>query len=999
LSIKTAELFKNLLTALLNIFLAVWVTDMYAQTQSSIHQLPQLVYRNWNNQNGLPQNTINDLGIDGQGYLWIATEEGLVRFDGATFLVRNESNTENLFSGNFTDICVWGDILYAASRNTVVVIQNGNISTIDFRPYLTNAWIKCIETDDAGRTWVGTSGGDIYQIEKGSVVPWKGQSLKEYGPIEVMKAKGQSMMVGTAKGLLQLDHSTRSVKKYTDFEGLIITAMEVEKDGQLWIGTAEKGLYKLLGDQVILHLTEGKGLKEQYINSLSLKDKELWIGTRSSGYQVYKEGVLSDPSQFYYANNGVKSILHIGDQITWLGTMSSGLIQALPAQIQMFCADKKLSESIILPIYQHKNKDIWVGTAGNGLFRITNGKVAHFMKEHGLSSNLVLSVYGTESYVYIGTSNGLDRFNLNKNIIDRRFTKEDGLTNNSIQSLLYDSQKRLWITTRAGGVHILKNDVQVEKVAALPETLNKMAILNLFEDRSGNIWFGSRGGGMLRLGKDAKLVHFNQRVGFNAEIVYNFYEDAAGAMWMATDKGLYCYYKGKFTQFDKTNGLRFNESYRIMEDSKGFLWLSGNFGLQRIALAELREFRDKQVSATQLSVTLFNTIDGMANAETNGGFSHAGWKMQDGKLWFPTVQGVAIVDPERIIEKKSPVHIQLESFRYGNREFTPVNGLKVPPGINNIEIHFTSIDFTKANDINYYYRLKQLGDEWKPLNNRKVVYFTGLAHGNYTFEVKAERYGQWSEVATQYFTIEPYFYQSVWFKALTLVLCMMAGFLVFRYQKKREEQKLLVAKNITKAQIMGQEKERQVIGVELHDNINQQLATVKLYLDIARSNENGRLAMVEKSEQVVHNVINEIRLLCKTLTPPTLKDIGLNEALHEMIETYRVTEKYNIHYTCPASLDDLEEGLRFSIFRIVQELLHNIQKHAHPTNVFITIDYQDALIKIQAKDDGVGFNQKEKPRGAGFTNISNRLELYNGTMTMKASEGAGCIIDITIPVT
>jgi len=966
-----------------------------AQVRSADVSVPQLVYKNWNNQNGLPQNTVSDIAIDASGFLWTTTEEGLVRFDGATFSVYNESNVTGLYSNNFTDISTNGTVLWAASRNSLLRVEGKRMAVIDFRKYLGNSWIKCVEADPTGRLWIGTSNGTLFYLERNAVFKWSG--LKPLISIETIKAIGENIFVGTAKGLIEIQENSKHWV-YPELIDKHITALASNGKGELWVGTAEDGLFVMDKGSVLLHLTEKEGLREPYINSLAIGEKgEAWIGTRSSGYQIYKAGSWMIPDQKEFFKDGIRSILIKDQYTTWVGTNSSGLVMAKQSKIHMLDVDKKLASSIILPIYQHSDGEVWIGTAGNGVNRLANNTVTNFNKENGLSNNLVLSVYGTPSHIYIGTANGLDRFDLRTSRIDRRFTKNDGLSNNSIVALLSDRQKRFWITTRSGGVHLLKENNRIQK-QSLPDSLATTTFITIYEDRSGNIWFGSRGGGMLRLDTAGRFTQFNQKSGFNADIVYSFMEDAEGGLWMNTEKGLFCFYKDRFTLFDKAAGLRYNDNYRALLDNEGYVWLSCNYGLQRVSLASLQAMRDKGKKGEQLSVQLYNTVDGMTNAETNGGFSPAGWKMQNGQLWFPTVEGIAMVDPKLIYNEVNSLDIQLQQFKYGRHMLLPGKGISVPPGTNNIEIHYTSIDFAKASNIQYYYRLKGLSDEWKMVGNRRVVYFTGLSHGEYTFEVKAEQFGKWSEVASLDFTVKPYFYEARWFKMVLLALFLGIGVIVILYQRKKEKRKLLLAKEITKAQIMGQEKERQVIGVELHDNINQQLTTVKLYLDVAKTNDEARVNLIERSEKVLQSVIDEIRDLCKSLTPPTLKDIGLAEAIQELIDSYEAAGQFVIHYVCKYDLDELEEDLQFSIYRIMQEQLQNITKHADAKNVWISMDNKGSKINIQVRDDGIGFNKKAKAEGVGFANIINRLELYNGTMEIITAPQNGCYINIIIPV-
>jgi two-component system sensor histidine kinase UhpB len=219
---------------------------------------------------------------------------------------------------------------------------------------------------------------------------------------------------------------------------------------------------------------------------------------------------------------------------------------------------------------------------------------------------------------------------------------------------------------------------------------------------------------------------------------------------------------------------------------------------------------------------------------------------------------------------------------------------------------------------------------------------------------------------------------------------------IFYVLKARARRKLLEQKMVTKAEITGQEKERQLLGTELHDNINQQLATVKLYLDVAKNDENMRLPMVEKSEVVVQNVIDEIRSLCKSIIPPTLKDIGLEEALKDMLTSYTSAGKFLAHFKNTAPLHELKEDLRFTLFRITQEQLNNITRHADAENVWVDLGFEKNTIYLTINDDGKGFDSEKKIGGMGLNNIRNRLRLYNGEMEIQSSPGQGCMLRCSI---
>lgn len=967
-----------------------------AQSPPANQEAYDFVYRSWNNQTGLPQNTVYDMAQDSAGYLWGATEEGLFRFDGAEFTVVNESNTEGLHSNTFYDLLSSGKDLWASSRNAVIRISNKVDQIWDLRGHVSGGWIKCIEKDTAGRIWIGTSSGRLYYIQNNAVHACPQWKRGTEGAIEDLHYTSRGMIIGTSRGVFSMNDPETMPREIAYFKGIAITAITQGHDDELWIGTANKGLFRFSGDTT--QYTQTNGLKENFIKSLySGRDGKLWIGLRSAGYQLFYKEQFITPEQTRYAHDGIQSILTTNEHFVWMGTTSSGLLQLKPATIGVPIADIQLSDKIILAIYQHDNGETWVGTAGRGVHRFYQDKLTTYNQANGLSNNLVLSLYGRGDHIFIGTSNGMDRFNRKKGMIDRHYTEKDGLQNNGILSIFNDSRNRLWISTRMGGLQRMADDESI-KPFDLPASMGHSDLISAFEDSKHNIWIGSKGAGILRIDERDQTFHYYQKQGVPADIIYGFYEDKQGGLWMATEKGLLVYSNGRFKLFDKESGLLFNETYRLLEDSRGYLWLSGNLGLQRISMKDLLNAKNSDSLKTRLPVRLFNVIDGMPNSETNGGFFPAGWPMQDETLWFPTAQGVAVVDNRLIKEESNTLNIEIQSLRYGNNEYFPSDSILLPPGVYNFEIRYTSIDFSKAADIQFYFRLKDLDNEWTHAGNRHITYFSALAPGDYTFEVKAERYGYWSPTATLHFSVQPYFYQTSWFKILVILLALLiiAGFAW--YLKKSAQRKISEQQNITRAQINGQEKERQFISTELHDNINQQLATAKIYLDHAKTNEAVRADLLGRSEAVVQNVINDIRLLCNSLTPRTLKDIGLKEAIEDLLNSYTPVQKFTIHSTFTLLPEELEEDLQFTLFRITQEQMQNIVRHSNASNVWVDYNTTQTAITVSIRDDGKGFDLKTQQFGMGFENIKNRLLLYQGKMEIKTAPGKGCTLLLYIPL-
>ncbi|WP_207432088.1 two-component regulator propeller domain-containing protein [Sabulibacter ruber] len=762
-----------------------------AQSTPATWYRPTYVSKVWDNKNGLPQNTVFDLKKDDRGFLWLATEEGVSCFDGNTFEVFNETNVPGLTSSAFYSIApALGGGIWAASDYAVVRVNRNKAQAIELKNYIKNSRITCINQDQQGRLWIGTQAGDLLYLQNNTVFSAKAWTYKGKRSVQVLALTREGLLVGTEKGLFQISQDQRSVKAIPGYENQDIRALAVAPDHSIWIGTKEHGVFHQTQNQAV-NFTQKDGLGESFITALSLApDGSLWAGTLTTGVYRLQNGKFTSINPKGMPEDGVRTILFDQPNLVWLGTAASGVVQFKPAEVHMLSAEYQAPDKAILPIYQHPNGDVWFGANGAGVSRISEGKVVTYTSRQGLSADVVLSLAGTRKNIFIGTPNGLNRFNLSTGKIEETYTEQHGLASDIIQALYADQQERLWIATRSGGIHTVGPDGKVKKVQ-VPPGLAKADFVSIFEDRTQNKWIGSRGAGMVRLSPAGQLTHFYAKQGLPAGIIDCFYQDAEGDLWLGTDKGLVCYTNNRFFLLNKTNGLHFNGIYQILEDGKGYLWLSGSFGLQRISLQELLKAKKSQNRKIQVTARLYDTSDGLANAEMNGGIFPAGYKLQDGTLWFPTVEGVAIVDPATTQLKKGPVNVSILEFRMGNTALDLSQPIVLPPGVNTLEIDYTSIQFAKPSAVNFYYRLKGINNAWEFADQRRTAYFTTLKPGTYTFEVKAELNGVWSQPVQLTFKVKPFFYQSSWFTFLMVLLLFLAGYFLKKFLSKHQQERWL----------------------------------------------------------------------------------------------------------------------------------------------------------------------------------------------------------------
>lgn len=821
---------KGVLCLISIAFLVGSAEILNAQTENVRLSDKQYVSKQWDNTRGLPVNTVFSVLKDETGYLWAATEEGLVRFDGVNFRVYDQDNIPNVTSPMFYDLKKASDGgVWAANANTIVYVHGKNIRVYDAQAEVEGSWINTVEELLDGSVLAGTHNGGLLRLKDGKIEFVADWEEHKNGAVMTIERISDGVLIGTQNGLFKYDTESGDIEEIPGYEGFEVRALLETPSGNLWIGTRSHGLFHQVRDTVIV-IDESVGLSNNQINSIRLsEDGRIWAGLGMGGVQLISRDEIISLREIEFGYNSVNDIYISDDGNVWLSATGYGIVQMIPSDIRMLREEDGLSNEITLAIYQDDHGVIWTGTPGVGINRIKNGEITHITPDNGLENGIVLGIYGVDDFIYLGTGYGLYRYNPETESIDRFFTTDDGLANNIIQAIYQDSRGRVWVTSRSGGIHKLHDHQEIVRVV-VPDRFQSAEFINILEDSSGNIWFGTTSTGILKLDGDENLTGYSIRHGPSSEMVLSIYEDPEGSIWAGTNEGLLVLKDGEFKLFNRSNGLQFNGIFRMIEDDYGYLWASGNFGIQRMRVDDLLALKHDETGSMRIPVRLFDTSDGMANREANGGVFPAGWKMENGEIWFPTMQGIAMINPTALIEAESGVKVYIESLNYGGNDFTVSDEIKIPSGTYNIEIHFGSFDFKKPHTINYSYRISALSDEWQPLRNRNTAYLTSLNPGNYIFEVKAEQFGAESEIASISFSVEPFLYQTVWFRSLTLIGLFLAGFFIRAFYSKHKTGILLKQKVDEKTLELSErnrELERALQDIEKQNEVLKEVAWVQ----------------------------------------------------------------------------------------------------------------------------------------------------------------------------
>lgn len=773
------------------LFLALESGVVLAQDTSAEISEREYVFTEWDNTKGLPVNAVTSIVQDEKGYIWAATEAGLVRFNGREFVTYNAVNTPDLPTSWVHDVIGSEEGgIWASTANSLIGVENRQLTVYDLRNYIEDIrQITSIEEDENGNVWVGTNTGSLYIFNGSELLEPAGWKEDEAGSVNTLKRASGGIMIGTDRGLWRYLHSSGETEPVPGIRDVNVRTVTESPEGVFWAGTMEHGLFKLSGDDVKRYGSD-EGLSDDFINTLMpAEDGRLWVGTGTSGIQFLENDRITTFSETEERYTEIRHMYAGSENETWVSSAEYGLVLISEGNVENITSEQGLSSDVILAVYQHENGEIWAGTAGAGVNRIRDGEITQYGQQDGLAQDIVLGIYGTGEYIYISTSMGLSRFNLNLDRIDQNFTTDEGLANNTVFAVYPDTRGRLWVTSREGGIHYMEEDSTFSRLELSAE-FEHADFINVFEDRHQNLWFGSTSMGMVQLEASGKVREYHLGEQYPVEVILDFFEDPEGDLWIATDIGLLLKQNEEFKLFDVSHGFHSNTIYRMVSDGEN-LWLSGTNGIQLIAISELMKLKSEENPHEKAIVELFDRSDGMLNQEANGGVFPAGWKMNDGKIWFPTMQGLAIFTPSELTGQDQQLPLLIEHLRFGDRQLELSDDPRLPAGTQNIEIKFTGFDFTKPQTINYFYRMAEENDEWQPAGNRNTAYFTSIEPGHHTFEVKADQFGVESDVASLNFYIEPFFYQTIGFRILIVISLFVAGFMVKSFHSKVVTGKML----------------------------------------------------------------------------------------------------------------------------------------------------------------------------------------------------------------
>jgi signal transduction histidine kinase/ligand-binding sensor domain-containing protein len=966
---------------------------------------------------GLPEMSVFSVAQTRDGYLWLGTGDGLARFDGLRFKRYEEgedgrlggSKIVRLFEDSQRNLWVGTDkegvlLISPEGKVTSVVLgepsKEGPVVTIcqdvaggiwlqmskgqlywyaQSKGHLIATNTRGLVAEDSGLVWLGSLDGRLFALGAISnslpVAAFGVVHELPVGAVDFLLASKQGGYWRLANGHIQKWNRDQLVKDFGAYPwslGVPVLTASEDREGNLVVGTFGDGVYWMDSPG---KFTRVDGLPHSSIWSV-LVDHEgsLWVGSNGGGlsraqrqsFEVL-DGTLGLATQ---------SVCDDGAGGVWIGYNSSRIDHRSGGQVQRFSdfpaalqPNPGVTEFYARTVFQDRSGQVWAGGTSElsphrSLFRLQNDRFEPVPGWDSIHSDVSAIYQDHAGLLWFGTQSGLARWDGKQ---WRLFTPRDGLSSDSVRALA--------------------------------------------EDKEGNLWIGTERGGLNRL-RDGKFTVFRHEADkeLPSDAVSSLYVDAEDVLWIGTYAGLARYDHGQWTQYTMREGLTRNKIGYIIEDSLGYLWLGSNAGLMRLLKKNLNAFARAHGTMETIPCRAFGKSDGLPRSECSSGSQPGACRTPDGKLCFPNIMGLVVLDPAHLRPNTNPPPVIVEGVRIDgvlqNPEMlrtTAQTNITVPARRESLEIIYTSLNLASPDKGLFRYLMENYETKWseRPGTIRYARY-SRLPHGHYTFRVQAcNEDGVWNETgASLAITVLPPFWQTWWFLTAS-TLCLL-GLIVgsVHYVSTQKLQRQLAALRQQEAL----EKERARIARDLHDQLGANLTQVALLGELAESDKDEPAEVENHARQISQTARETTHALDEivwTVNPSNDTLDGLINYVCKYAQDYLALAGLSYRLDVPPQLPNtpISPELRHNVFLAAKEAVNNVVKHAKATSVWLRLHLNAGSFVLEIEDNGRGIAKADEQKGrSGLRNMRKRLEDVGGLFETGPGGEGGTKVRLIVPM-
>jgi signal transduction histidine kinase/ligand-binding sensor domain-containing protein len=939
--------------------------------------ISQYAHTSWKIRDGFTKGIIRGVTQTPDGYLWLGTEFGLVRFDGVRTVPWQPPDGQLLPSTDVWSLLATPD--GALWIGTAKGLARWKSNALTHYPELAGQIVEMLFQDRQGRVWasgIAAAGGILCSIHDDSVACSGNDGSLGYGVYALHEDPHGTLWAGAGKGFWRWQPGPPTFFPIPG-EQDVVSGFDEDDDGTLLIA-ARSGMRRLIGGRILTPPLSALG---QARVGRVLRDREgaLWVSTDQGLVHMHDgrvdryteaDGLSSDESYTFFEDR---------EGNVWVATRV-GLDRFRDVAVSTVSVKQGLPSSNVRAVVASSDGTIWIRTSG-GLAQWRSGRITAY-RGRGASTLALFQADRERNWILIRAAQ-------------------------NIRSIAQDAQATLWIADQVLGLLQSNPAGEVTPIPWATFGRKDFATTLAVHKASGALWLGFFDGGVVDF-KDGRIrAVYTAADGLGEGRVTSLHVDREGTVWAATESGLSRIRDGRVATLTTKSGLPCNTVHWAIQDDVGSMWLNTECGLLRVAWSEIAAWAAD--GGRSITTTVFDYADGIRPEAFASGFQPRVAKSRDGRLWFVGAdgEGVKVVDPRHLPHNDLPPPVHIEQMIADRTAYnTSARGsgdLSLPALTRDLQIDYTALSLVAPEKMRFRYKLEGHDRDWQDVGTRRQAFYSNLPPRSYRFRVIASNNsGVWNNTgATVAFSIAPAYYQTTWFPALVagmlLALVWAAHRLRLRIVEKHEREISFLNERLMKAQ----EQERIRIAGELHDGVMQQMLAVTMMLGTAkrRTSDSDTKTSLDKIQDKLIQAGTEIRQLSHDLHPPILQEAGLPEALRSHCEQFSASSGIPVACDADDAARELSRGAALALFRIAQEALANAAKHARAKRIAVRLTRSADMVSLRVSDDGIGFDAGSLGTrgGLGLVMMRERASQLNGAFQFESSPGRGTTIRVEIP--
>jgi signal transduction histidine kinase/ligand-binding sensor domain-containing protein len=962
-------------------------------------RISQYAHAAWRMQDGAFGGAPHAITQTADGYIWIGTDTGLVRFDGIRFVPWEPPDKRLAISAVYSLLGGRDGNLWIGSAAGLRTLKNDRLN--DFPN--ARGRINTILEDHAGTVWVARSrtGAD----HAGGICQVAGQQLRCFGNSDDMSLPTADPLVEDRLGNLWIGSSTELLrwspkswstyfrKELKPYQGLGgVGALAVAPDQSIWVGSygSHLGLHRIVGGVAQRVVLPGVDASKFRIDALFVdRHNSLWIGTSTDGlYRISGNEVSHFVKEDGLSGNSVECLYEDVEENLWV-LSAGGLDVFRDTRVATVSTREGLWGDHVGSVLAARDGSIWIGN-NESLDVLRGNKVTSIRMSDGLPGHRVTSLWEDhKGRIWVGIDRTLTIYDHGR---FRMVPANDGRPVGIVTAISEDSDRNIWVVAaQAPGQRVFRiaDDRVMQEFNEAEIPLTRV----LAPDPRGGLWFGLYNGSLARY-RAGKFEIVAKDL--SPRSVLSLAVDEDGSVWAATRDGLFRWREGVVKRLGLANGLPCEQIPAVIKDDDGALWLYSNCGVVSIAPTEIGRWW--QHPESKIRTRIFDALDGAQGALTT--FLPQASKSPDGRLWFTNDTIIQSVNPRHLNNNHLVPPVHIEQILADGKTYPAGQALHLPARTRDIEIDYTALSFRLPQKVHFRYKLEGRNPEWQDAGTRRQVFFSDLPPGPYTFRVIASNNdGVWNDTGASWtFSIAPTFYQRLWFQTLMALAGIGLIWLLYRFR---------IRQITARADLQYTERleERTRIARELHDTMLQSLQASLAQMQAGRNllsrGSDRALQAIDDAIAMAAGAIAEGRNAVGGLRSSGTIRNDLVEALKAMGGELAARGAATFQLVVEGPPRDLHPVIQDEIYRIGSEALRNAFRHARAQHIEVDVRYSGQLLRLQIRDDGVGIRPEILEGGCsghyGLAGMRERSERIAAKLEIWSATGTGTEIDLSIP--